>query len=303
MDGLIAYIAQSHGIGRENLATELLAHILESHRPAFQELFAHYGLVLPESETYQVRVQNRGQESRCIPDIQIKNEYGVTRALVESKFQAGFTNHQPTSYLNEIEEGGLVLFVVPEDRRRVAFKKLLKLSRSAFGKEVVWPDTLGQTKALVRKRLLEVTSWEETLSLLDQILPKHSLEKARQRLVSDIDQLRRFCEVAQKETFEPLEAQQIQGNAGTPTLLRPLIWITRELIRRCVEKNIVQTKAHNNTLQAKFDSSLHFGQNLQLCGTDIWIGFSRGHGKILEKARFGSNLPRAPQAPKEFGDN
>ena len=258
----------------ENLATELLAYFLRSaEETALQEFFAHYGLVLSESEIYQVRVQKQGQESRCIPDIQIQNQNGVIRAVVESKFQAGFTNHQPNSYIREIGEKGLLLFVVPEERRRLAFEKLLELSRSVFGNEVDCSDTLGQTKALVRTRLLEVTSWEETLTLLQRILSKRSPDKARQRLVSDIDQLRRFCKVAETETFKPLEVQQIQDDAGTSTLLRHLTWITQELIATCIDKQIVQPVALKVEIKVASDSSLFFGQNLELCGFKIWLGF------------------------------
>jgi hypothetical protein len=110
VDSLIGYIAQEHGLGRENLATELLAHVLRSARnPVLRDLFAHFGLVLSSDSDYRVHVQQRGKESRCIPDIQVQDEDENTRALIESKFQAGFTRHQPNSYLKEIGKGDLLL--------------------------------------------------------------------------------------------------------------------------------------------------------------------------------------------------
>jgi hypothetical protein len=279
MDSLIGYIAQSHGIGRENLATELLAQILRSSKgTVLQEFFAHYGLVLSASADYQVQIQKRGKESRCIPDIQIQDEDENIRALVESKFQAGFTYHQPNSYVKEVRKGDLLLFVVPRSRQRLAFDRLLDLSRSVLGHGTVCSDSSGSTKALIDGRILEVTSWEDILNVLQQTVSKHYPVTIQQRVTSDIDQLRRFCEVADKETFAPLTANEIRG-VGISTLLRHLTWITRELIARCIDKNIVQPKAESskrtskNRLRADFDSSLFFGQNLQLCAVDIWIGF------------------------------
>jgi len=280
MKSIIAHIAHEHNHGEENLATELLAYALRAAGDqVLRDVFAQFGLVLVPGLEYRVHVQRRGAESDCIPDIQLQDEDNKIRAIIESKFQAGFTPHQPNSYLKEIGQGDLLLFIVPEARRLAAFEKLSSLCRSSGSPKSPSSGSGGRTRIVVDQRILEVTSWENILEAVEQSVAKHSSERRRQWLFSDIEQLRRFCKVAEKQTFVPLTPEQIAG-VGTPTLLRHLSWITQELITRSLEKGLVQPetaassrKLRKNGLGAGFDSSPFFGQNLRLRGILVWIGF------------------------------
>jgi hypothetical protein len=136
-----------------------------------------------------------------------------------------------------------------------------------------------RTSALVDGRIMVVASWDEVLQRMAD-LQRKALEDSpeRQRRLADIEQLRRFCEVMEKETFGPLTAEQIRGT-GISTVLHQLKWITDELITRCIERGIVQQKSDSprkrssSALRAEADSSLHYGQELRFCDADVWIGF------------------------------
>ncbi|MCY3837250.1 MAG: hypothetical protein OXH09_01115 [Gammaproteobacteria bacterium] len=53
------------------------------------------------------------------PDLSIYDDSNTCRVLVENKFWAGLTPHQPVKYLEELPTNGagaLLLFIVPKDR-------------------------------------------------------------------------------------------------------------------------------------------------------------------------------------------
>jgi hypothetical protein len=278
LESLIAHIAEKYEIvGRENLATEILVQILSSSEDGVvRTLFKHYGLDLPLSSDYQFHSQRKGEASRGIPDIKVKDNGGKTHAIIESKFDAAFTRHQPVSYLRGLISGGLLLFVVPERHQRARFEQLIDSCRK------IWSDAhsvvveSGRTRATIDGKVLAVTSWDDALRILEDSL-KRFPSNSHQRLCSDLDQLGRFCKVAKKEAFSPLSADQITGGE-IPTLIHHLIWLTQKLITKCIQENIVQEDEHRgrfskNKIEAGVDSSLTFGKNVQLCGLGIWIGF------------------------------
>jgi hypothetical protein len=278
LESLVAHIAQKYGIGRENLATEILVQILRSGGDAVvRALFKHYGLDLPLSSDYELYPQRRGDQSRCIPDIQIRNRVGETLAILESKFDAALTRHQPNGYLAELGAGGLLVFVVPERHQRARFEQVIEPCRKpAVELHSIVIDS-GRTRASVDGKNLTVTSWREVLDRLQQSIGQLRSDLCQQRLLSDLDQLRRFCDVADKETFTPLTADQISGG-GVPALIRHMTWLTQKLISKCIEADILQEimlpkRSPKYEMRADFDSSLSFGQSLSISGEPIWIGF------------------------------
>jgi len=84
--------------------------------------------------------------------------------------------------------------------------------------------------------------------------------------------------VVDKDTFDPLTAEQIRGT-GISTVIHQLTRITSELIAKCIEHGIVQQRSDSprrgssSALRAEVDTSLYDGQELRFCGANIWIGF------------------------------
>jgi hypothetical protein len=116
----------------------------------------------------------------------------------------------------------------------------------------------------------------DTLDKLQQSVAQCSVEQ-KKRICSDIEQLRRFCQVEEKEIFDDLSPDKISG-VGISTLIHHLTWITRELITDClkkevVKKRIVSNRSKDSKMGANYDSSLFFGQALLFCGVEIWMGF------------------------------
>ena len=59
------------------------------------------------------------------PDLVGRTEHGEELLLIEAKFWAGLTEHQPITYLQRLPPGGALLFVVPEARLPSIWNELL----------------------------------------------------------------------------------------------------------------------------------------------------------------------------------
>ena len=281
MESVIAFIAGQHGLRRENLATEVLVYVLEtSTNEVVREWLRSYGVGGEwQPHGYRFEPQRGSTLDRSIPDVKVKDSEETLCALIESKFSAKLTSHQPVDYLAELPSGGVLLFIAPEYRKCSLFSELLEKCDGSNRFQQVSLKKPEQAAALVDGRFIVVASWEEVLQRLAD-LQRKTLEDSpeRQRRLADIDQLRRFCEVVERDTFEPLTTEQIRGT-GISAVLHQLKWITDELIARCIERGIVQQKSDSprkgssSALRAEADSSLYYGQELRFCDADVWIGF------------------------------
>jgi hypothetical protein len=280
-------IARKPGLGRENLATEILAYILRSVEDhVFQDFLERCGITSSPDAAYSVQTQKGEPETRGIFDIKIqRNECERPLVIIESKFDARLTPHQCNDYPQVINKGGLLLFIVPNIRKTEVSKRL-SASYSLDGPPYdPCADKSGDAPTTVRGILLGVTSWDNILNTLEQSVNGNSLAVMQQKgiieiLLSDIAQLRRFCKVAEKDEFKPLTPEQING-IDTSTLIHQMTWITRELIDKCIKREkVVPTKRKKDKIGAGCDNfviyqseSLFYGRNLQLCEIDIWMGF------------------------------
>ena len=283
---LIAYIARKPGLGRENLATEILAYILRSVEDrVLQDFLERCGITSSPDAVYSVHTQKGGADTRGIFDIQIhRDKEDGPLVIIESKFDAPLTHHQCNDYLQVIDKGGLLLFIVPSIRKKEVSKLLLE----SYGLDGLPYDPCANKSddapTIARGILLGVTSWDDTLNTLQQSVTTHS-SQLRDTLLQDIGQLRRFCNVAEKEVFEPIPANLQSLGGSVSTLIHQMTWITRQLIDKCIENNSVQVNtgsskrkneigANCENFDDSFESvSLFYGRNLQLCGISIWMGF------------------------------
>lgn len=271
MKNLIAYIAELKQIGKENLATELLAELIRSplSEHAFRSFVSRFDITLPDM--YRVKTQQGGIESRCIPDLWIRDAQGHPFVIIDSKFYAGFTHNQPNGYINEVK-GGLVLFVVPDKRSSAAFTELC--SRCDLEIKI---DQVRPRQAKIGGTKLAVSTWTEILDALEANSRSLCEPSGLSRYNVYLNELRGFCEVAAKEVFLPLTGEQIAGS-DIASLLHQFKWLTENLIRRCIEDNIVQAVSNKRRIEkdelgANFDSSLYFGRNLIIDNLKIWLGF------------------------------
>lgn len=125
MDRLLTHVAKLVR-SPENLATEALVFILQQSAAARRGLGEFLSTHLRLDGLAQLSFSSQAHErDGGIPDVAGADASGVTRLFIEAKFWAGLTDHQPTSYLERLDEGGALVFVVPAVRSKLAWRELV----------------------------------------------------------------------------------------------------------------------------------------------------------------------------------
>jgi hypothetical protein len=157
-----------------------------------------------------------------------------TPLLIENKLWAGLTEHQPMTYIERLPDGGVLLFVVPEQRKQTLRLELDdKIDRSAAASPGVW-STGGTNQTVLWRQVgstksLAIVGWEILLDHLKVAVANEGKDVT----AADVDQLRGFCEAASgaADKFIPFNAEHISGRE-IPTLLSSL----RLVVDRAVER-------------------------------------------------------------------
>jgi len=199
---LLAHLRDRFSVAPENLATEALAFLLNTYPEAGGAFLAHcrtYQRALPTVERF--RTQDWLAEDEAIPDL-VGDHGSASPLMVEVKFQAALTAHQPTTYLKRLEApgapGALLLFLVPRSRVPHLWDQLkARCLREQMAVEEEDPVLPAASVGGVR---LGVTSWSAVLDVLAAALRATSDPRA----FWELEQLRGLCEYEDREVFEPL---------------------------------------------------------------------------------------------------
>ena len=211
----LAQFVAARGLPAEPIATALLTHILASSEPARKSLEELAAAIHPTGAfagmefTEQAVIE--GGEGR--PDVIGSLANGVAM-LIEAKFDAGLTAAQSSEgYLGGLADGGLLLFLVPEDRIELVWRELLVGPGGVSALEVPPPRQTGTRsprwlrRELADDRMLAVTSWQELLS---------RLERATQGspVASDMDQLTGLVRARVATEWTPVSGDDLSQNIG-----------------------------------------------------------------------------------------
>ncbi|WP_437595669.1 hypothetical protein WMF28_24140 [Sorangium sp. So ce590] len=205
---LFAHLATKFGPHPENLATEALGYILRRSLPAreaVRDLLGKVGAVAPSSLIYQNQVAG-GDEAQ--PDLVGFDDKGDQRLIIEAKFWAGLTSHQPVTYLERLpRDGGTLVFVVPAARVMLIWGELLRRCQDAElsvqESQTGIPDV--RQGALVDGRRLVLVSWRALLDPIGFRLEAADDRRARE----DVAQLRGLCERMDAEAFLPVTSEEL----------------------------------------------------------------------------------------------
>ena len=103
-DSLLGYVARRHTTGLEDAATDALCFILsrsdsasDSARRSLSEFLGDDGGPLPIAKAQPWQTDAHG----AVPDLACLDGDDNLMALIESKFWAGLTAHQPVTYWEE----------------------------------------------------------------------------------------------------------------------------------------------------------------------------------------------------------
>ena len=221
---VLAHIVERSSWPPEPVATQALAHILNSHEDfarAFVDDLMSKGRFNPKRIKAEVKNMAGGKPDMTFYDDKLKE-----RAFVENKFWFGFTEYQPVKYLHALPEGGILLFIVPELRVNTAWNEL----KQRCIKEKHNPEQNGDDdSALVLGKTMKIKSWTDVLNVLQEAAQKGNHSN------SDILQLKDLTSRQDMEAFLPVRPDELTNQEVSRRLvnycdlIKP---ITKELIRK-----------------------------------------------------------------------
>ncbi len=252
---LLSFVAQHHILGLEDAATDALYFIL-SRSPSAKEALSeflgdeHGPMPIARAQTWMT------DEHGATPDLACVDEYGDKVALIESKFWASLTHHQPVTYWQSlpVDKPSVLLFLAPGYRveQGLLWNELKDKLRDA-GHELSDVDNgkdLRTARSRDGRRRLMLTTW--------QLL----LDRMAQRAEENGDTQACF-EIAE---LQGLAASAIEGD--NPTRDENLKQLITEAVK-CVE----QSKwAYTNGLSTGQVIDDYYARYLFLAGAFAWIG-------------------------------
>ncbi len=268
-DTLLSFIAQRHTFGLEDVATDALSFILSRSAPARKALSEFLGdehcpLPIAKAQTWLA------DEHGATPDLALLDKDGNTVALIESKFWATLTHHQPVTYWRQLpsDKCAVLLFLAPGERLDYLWCELEAKLHDA-GHELGPAVKLAELKTVPSKdsrRRLMATSWQLLLGKMAQ--------KAKE------------CGDTQA-SFEIAELQGLAASAiagDRPTRDKNL----KDLIAEAVKR--VEQSGWANTNELGVSSGIYFyhsrrihyyGRYLRLAGAFAWLGIDYGAKKRM----------------------
>jgi hypothetical protein len=292
---LLGHLSKKFGTHPENWATEALGYILRRSfhaRETVRALLAEMGLDTPASLTY--RNQAVGHDDEGQPDLVGYDEDGRQRLVIEAKFGAGLTKHQPITYLRRLEhEGDVLLFVVPGRRLPYVWAELLR--RCCAGELDPREDDGSFAGAKVATigngRKLATVTWRALLSPV--ALRLDAVEDRATR--EDVAQLLGLCDQQDADLFLPVTDDEL-----TTTLFRRVVEFGEiaEAVIEVVEASGIADrirvgKARGNGFYGRYVSLRGVGalfacdvrKWMKYAATPLWLsvyGPEWGHNKTRE---------------------
>ena len=204
-DRILGHLAQRFAVSEENLATEALTWLFgrsAAARAALVGLARAIDVDVPDELTFIGQV---GSPDTGRPDVVGRDASGQERLLIEAKFAAALTDHQPSGYLKRLppDVDGMLLVVAPTVRLATLWVELLhavpELAPTAPSPSAVPTAGVLSVKAAAHTTLALV-SWR---SLVSRVLD--ALRAADESLLArDAEQLLALTETMDSSAFAPL---------------------------------------------------------------------------------------------------
>ncbi len=251
---LLSYIARRHTVGREDVATSALSFILSHSNSARQALSEFISQGGPPLQVAQAK--SWGADAlRASPDLACYDENGDLVALIESKFWAPLTHHQPVTYWEGLpyDRPAVLLFLAPACRVKSGelWHELVgRLDRAGhnLGPEERIESLVTASAKKGRHRLV-LTSWDLLLGRLEE------------RAKDDCDH---------QSSFEIAELQGLATDvtaAENPRHDENLKKLIADAVKR------VEQSSWANTDGLRVGQGFeYYGRFLRLAGLTAWLG-------------------------------
>jgi len=200
MKSALSYIVQKrYSQEYENIATDVLAFILQSYEPARAGLMKLLRGIIFDLPDLHFKTQMNEENMR--PDMWGMHD-NETYVFIENKFWAGLTDNQPVEYLTKLagyNKPTILLIVGPEKRSSTLWRELSQRLKESEFEEVDKIESAGIVHAIKTDAgpVLALTSWNKLLSTLEREIADD------RKAMSDLFQLQSLCDAADYEAFVP----------------------------------------------------------------------------------------------------
>jgi len=185
---LLTHIANNFITEYENVANSSISYLLNSYPVACNALKYTLGVDSVPS-LYMTEVSGLLNKSR--PDITGLDSEGNKSVIIEGKFWANLTEHQPESYMNELSANGKLLFLAPD--KRISSLKIDINNR--IGRE---------------DSRIVICSWNEFLKSIEI----ENQKEHNNHLTSDLYQLKELCSKMDVDGMPPLSNSDLDPMNG-----------------------------------------------------------------------------------------
>ena len=194
----------------ERAATEALRHILQHSDPAraaLSSMLLAASVATDALTRFQTEVG--GDDGERV-DLVCGDAAGTERVLIEAKFWASLTDHQPNTYLARLPQDvpSALLFVAPAQRIETLWPELCRRAQHQHQYALTPTDASGEWRAAAiddspRKMLL--TSWR---ALLEQMATRAS-SAGDTATATDINQLLGLTQRMDADAFLPIHPAEL----------------------------------------------------------------------------------------------
>jgi len=265
---VLAHVARRFAPSEENIATEALTWVLRRSAAAREAVvrIASAGMTgLPVELDFSGQV---GEPETGRPDIVGTDDQHRERLLVEAKFAAALTEHQPAGYLRRLppSETGVLLVVAPQARLASLWSELLAALPGDSPAPAPSSPLPSEAPAVETSpgHWLVLTSWRRVVqAVLDAV---QSAEE--HRLARDVEQLLSLTEAMDARTFVPVRSGDLNQRVGRQVhqLSRLLDTAYRDLIATPAHRSYSSRPSHGRTYYGWYVVS-------EAAEKRVWFGF------------------------------
>ena len=262
---LLAHLAPLLGRKPEIVATKALGYILStslSSKRSLEDLLKSSGADVGTISNVKTEAKD---EELTTPDLACFDQHGVERVLIEAKFEAKLTDHQPVAYLKRLptDKPSVLLFVVPAARFEELWTQLhRRVDANGMDLRDETKDADLRRAEVGGERHLMLTSWAYLLDhMAVQVEAKKDLHAA-----CDIRQLLGLTQRMDEDAFLPLRAEEL--GPEFPRRVRAFVRLVKDVATR-----ISREKWANWTGSRPSIGETFYGWYMLLAGARVWFGY------------------------------
>lgn len=279
--GMFAHAASRWGSKQgENIATSALCYLLNSYPEAGTQFCSQIADLLPSDlhDALTLRfVEQLVSDSGRVDAAGIGQD-GARSLLIECKFDAVLGDSQISGYLGELVRPGVLLFIVPRQRRAQTVQQacaVLGLNRAHFH------ENGHYSFARIDRATVAVTDWISVLTSLAEV-------QADAEFAAELAELRAYVDLMTGDEFTALTPEDLSGHIGARWV--QFTQLFEEAVVTAQAEGVLELEGSLSGTHGYSGRALRIGPWLTWGGiwafgwtdtadTPLWLDFTAGPGR------------------------